>query len=321
MGFKGTKAEKKVLYDKKICDLLEDYSQVLVCVADNVGSKQLQNIRAGLRPDSLVLMGKNTMMKRSIRLYAEKSGNPAYQNLIPLLVGNVGLIFTKGDLKEVREEVAKYKVGAPARVGLVAPVDVVVPPGNTGLDPSQTSFFQVLNIPTKINKGTVEIITPVELIKKSEKVGSSEAALLAKLGIRPFSYGLIVQSVYDNGSVFDPDVLDLTEDDLILKFAAGISTVTALSLAISYPSIAAVPHAIINAYKNVLAIAIELDYSFPLAEKVKEYLKDPSKFAVAAAPVASSSEAAPAAAAPKEEEKKPEPEEESEEDMGFSLFD
>ncbi|ONK76819.1 uncharacterized protein A4U43_C02F160 [Asparagus officinalis] len=57
--------------------------------------------------------------------------------------GNVGLIFTKGDLKEVSEEVAKYKVGAPARVGLVAPIDVVVPPGNTGLDPSQTSFFQV----------------------------------------------------------------------------------------------------------------------------------------------------------------------------------
>jgi large subunit ribosomal protein LP0 len=57
--------------------------------------------------------------------------------------GNVGLIFTKGDLKEVREEIGKYKVGAPARVGLVAPVDVVVPPGNTGLDPSQTSFFQV----------------------------------------------------------------------------------------------------------------------------------------------------------------------------------
>jgi len=321
MGFKGTKAEKKVVYDKKICGLLEQYSQVLVCVADNVGSKQLQNIRSGLRPDSIVLMGKNTMMKRSIRLYAEKSGNTAYQNLIPLLVGNVGLIFTKGDLKEVREEVAKYKVGAPARVGLVAPVDVVVPPGNTGLDPSQTSFFQVLNIPTKINKGTVEIITPVELIKKGEKVGSSEAALLAKLGIRPFSYGLVVQSVYDDGSVFDPEVLDLTEDDLIEKFAAGISTVTALSLAISYPTIAAVPHAIINGYKNVLAIAIELDYSFPLAEKVKEYLKDPSKFAVAAVPVASATEAAPAAAAPKEEEKKPEPEEESEEDMGFSLFD
>ncbi|GLJ40577.1 hypothetical protein SUGI_0837640 [Cryptomeria japonica] len=59
-------------------------------------------------------------------MYAEKSGNMVYLNIIQLLVG---LIFTKGDLKEVREEVAKYKVGAAARV-----VDVVVPPGNTVLD-------------------------------------------------------------------------------------------------------------------------------------------------------------------------------------------
>ncbi|KAI4339166.1 hypothetical protein MLD38_024135 [Melastoma candidum] len=321
MAPKTSKAEKKVAYDGKLCRLLDEYSQILIVAADNVGSNQLQNIRTGLRGDSIVLMGKNTMMKRSIRIHSEKTGNTAYLNLIPLLQGNVGLIFTKGDLKEVSEEVAKYKVGAPARVGLIAPIDVVVPPGNTGLDPSQTSFFQVLNIPTKINKGTVEIITPVELIKKGDKVGSSEAALLAKLGIRPFSYGLIVQSVYDNGSVFSPEVLDLTEDDLLEKFAIGVSMVTALSLAVSYPTIAAAPHMFINAYKNVLAIAVETDYSFPHADKVKEYLKDPSKFAVVAAPAAGGDSGGAPAAATVEEEKKEEPAEESDDDMGFSLFD
>jgi len=131
----------------------------------------------------------------------------------------------------------------------------------------------VLNIPTKINKGTVEIITPVELIKQGDKVGSSEAALLAKLGIRPFSYGLVVQSVYDNGSVFSPEVLDLTEDQLVEKFASGISMVTSLALAVSYPTLAAAPHMFINAYKNALAIAVATEYTFPQAEKVKEYLK------------------------------------------------
>ncbi|CAN0837942.1 60S acidic ribosomal protein P0-3 [Linum grandiflorum] len=319
---KLSKAEKKLAYDSKMCQLLDDFSQVLIVAADNVGSTQLQNIRRGLRGDSVVLMGKNTMMKRTIRVHSEKSGNTAILNLLPLLQGNVGLIFTKGDLKEVSEEVAKYKVGAPARVGLVAPIDVVVPPGNTGLDPSQTSFFQVLNIPTKINKGTVEIITPVELIKKGDKVGSSEAALLAKLGIRPFSYGLVVDSVYDDGSVFSPEVLDLTEDDLMGKFASGVSMVTALSLAISYPTLAAASHMFIGAYKNALAIAVGTDYSFPQAEQVKEYLKDPSKFAVAAPVAASGASAGGAApAAAKEEEKKAEPEEESDEEMGFGLFD
>ncbi|KAL4610218.1 hypothetical protein ACB092_08G035600 [Castanea dentata] len=321
MAVKPSRSEKKILYDKKLCTLLSQYSQVLIVHADNVGSNQLQKIRTGLRGDSVILMGKNTMMKRSVKLHAEATGNEAIMNLVPLLVGNVGLVFTKGDLKEVSEEISKYKVGAPARVGLVAPIDVVVPPGNTGLDPSQTSFFQVLNIPTKINKGTVEIITPVELIKKGDKVGSSEAALLAKLGIRPFSYGLVVLSVYDNGSVFDPEVLNLTEDDLIEKFATGISMVTSLSLAISYPTLAAAPHMFINAFKNVLSVAVASEYSFPQAEKVKEYLKDPSKFAVAAAPVvAADSGAAPDASA-KVEEKKVEEEEDSDDDMALNLFD
>ena len=56
---KFTKAEKKVAYDVKLCQLLDDYSQVLIVAADNVGSNQLQNIRKGLRGDSIVLMGKN----------------------------------------------------------------------------------------------------------------------------------------------------------------------------------------------------------------------------------------------------------------------
>ncbi|KAD5803211.1 hypothetical protein E3N88_14571 [Mikania micrantha] len=282
---KVSKTDKKIAYDHMLCQLLDDYTQVLVAAADNVGSNQLQNIRQGLRGDSVILMGKNTMMKRSIRMHSEKTGNKAYLNLIPLLVGNVGLIFTKGDLKEVREEVAKYKVGAPASVGLVAPVDVVV-----------------LNIPTKINKGTVEIITPVELIKKGDKVGSSEAALLAKLGIRPFSYGLVVLTVYENGSVFSPEVLDLTEDDLIEKFALA-------------------PHMLINGYKNLLAVAVETEYSFPLADKVKEYLADPSKFAVAASVATGGGDAPVASAAAPAEEKKEEPAEESDDDMGFGLFD
>ena len=83
------------------------------------------------------------MMKCCIRLYCERTGNDSWANLLEALVGNVGLVFTKGDLSVVRDEIKKYVVGAPARVGLVAPKDVTVEARSTGLDPSQTSFFQV----------------------------------------------------------------------------------------------------------------------------------------------------------------------------------
>eukprot|EP00884_Botryococcus_braunii_P003330 jgi/Botrbrau1/12999/Bobra.384_1s0023.1 len=317
----ASKLEKKEEYDNKLCSLLDTYDRCFVVHADNVGSKQFQDIRRGLREHSVVLMGKNTLMKRCIRLYCERTSDEKWPPLLEELVGNVGLVFTKGDLSHVRDEIAKFKVGAPARVGLVAPNDVTVPAGNTGLDPSQTSFFQALNIPTKINKGTVEIVNDVHLIKAGDKVGGSEATLLAKLGIRPFSYGLIILKVFENGSLYDPKVLDIKDEDLMSAVKSAITNVAAFSLAANYPTLASIPHSVINGYKNVLAIAVATDYSFPLADKVKAFLADPSAFMVAAAPVAAPSgggAAAPAAAA-----KKPEPEEEEEEDddMGFSLFD
>ncbi|KAG6524607.1 hypothetical protein ZIOFF_014541 [Zingiber officinale] len=110
MVVKLSKAEKKVRYDKKLCSLLD--GKVLIAAADNVGSNQLQSIRRGLRGDSVILMGKNTLIRRCISFHTEKTGNKDFLNLLPLLVGNVGLIFTKGDLKEVSEEVAKYKGSA-----------------------------------------------------------------------------------------------------------------------------------------------------------------------------------------------------------------
>lgn len=93
MAPKLSKAEKKVNYDKKMCRLMDEYTQVLVVAADNVGSTQLQSIRKGLRGDSVVLMGKNTMMKRTVRIHSENTGNSAILSLVPLLVVSPIILF------------------------------------------------------------------------------------------------------------------------------------------------------------------------------------------------------------------------------------
>merc|ERR1712170_261322 len=134
------------------------------------------------------------------------------------------------------------------------------------------------------------------------KVGMSEATLLRMLKISRFTYGLVVQKVYDSGSVFDPEILDITDDDLKAKFMAGVANVAAVSLAISYPTIASVPHSVVNGMKNLLAVAAVTDISFKEAETLKEFLADPSKFAAAAAAAPAAESAAAPAEAPKEEE-------------------
>ena len=120
----------------------------------------------------------------------------------------------------------------PARSGAIAPVRVIVPAGPTGCDPGQTSFFQALQIATKIAKGQIEILNDVYLVEIGEKVGASEAALLQKLDIRPFTYGLIITNVYDNGALFSAKVLDMTDDILLAKFQGAAKKVAALSMAV-----------------------------------------------------------------------------------------
>jgi len=309
------KATWKSNYFTKLVQLLDEYPKCFMVEADNVGSKQMQQIRMSLRGHAVVLMGKNTMMRKAIRGHLAQ--NPKLEQLLPHIVGNVGFVFTKEDLVDIRDLLLENKVKAPARAGAIAPLDVTVPAQNTGLGPEKTSFFQALNIPTKITKGTIEIIADVKLIKTGDKVGMSDSTLLNMLGISPFTYGLIIKKVYDSGTVFDPAILDITDDDLKNRFMAGVRNIAALSLKIGYPNITSVPHSIVNGMKKCLAIAAVTDITFKEAETMKEYLADPSKFAVAAA-----APAAAEASAVAKEEKKEEPEEESEdEDMGFGLFD
>merc|ERR550532_337706 len=259
-------------------------------------------------------MGKNTMMRKAIRGHLES--NPDLERLLPHIKNNCGFVFTKEELVTVRDLLLANKVRAPAKAGALAPLDVVVPAQNTGMGPEKTSFFQALSIPTKITRGTIEIVQDVHLIKSGDKVGMSEATLLNMLKISPFTYGLIVQKVYEAGSVFDPAILDISDDDLREKFVQGVANIAAVSLAIGYPTIASVPHSIVNGMKNLLAVAAATDITFKEAEMVKEFLADPEKFAataVTAAPAAAAA-AAPAAAAAAA----PESEEESEDDdMGF----
>merc|ERR1712130_222686 len=301
----------KADYFEKVARLLGQYSRVFICDADNVTSKQFQDIRQGMRGYGDVLMGKNTMMKCAIRKII--GDVPEAERLLPLIKGNVGFVLTNGDLKEVRDLIMTFTVPAAARSGAIAPVAVVVPPQQTALGPEKTSFFQALAVPTKISRGAIEITSPVNLLQPGDKVTESAAMFLNMLKISPFTYGFDIMHVYDNGSVFDPAILDITDDDIRSRFLSGVQNVAAVSLAIGYPTVASVPHSIANGFKNIMAAATDIE--FAQVAQMKAFLADPSAFAVAA-PVAGG------AVEEKQEEAAPaESEEESDEDMGFGLFD
>jgi len=286
----------------------------------------MQQIRSALRGKAVLLMGKNTMMRKAIKEHSEK--NKQLEAILPHVVGNVGFLFTDQDLNVVRQAVLAIKVPAVARSGSISPIDVILPAGPTGLDPGQTSFMQALNIATKINKGQVEVVSDVSLVKKGDKVGPSEATLLQKLNIKPFTYGLIPIAVYEDGFVYTPDTLDISDEDILSKFLSGVQKLAALSLGSGIPSLPALPHYFANAFRSLLAISVATDITFERSKEIKELLENPEALAalqssaVEAAPAAAAATQTSAAPAAKEAEPAKKEEEEEEDDAGFGgLFD
>lgn len=190
----GGKSATKAAYFDKLKGLLDTYKNIFIVGVDNVSSQQMHEIRISLRGEAVVLMGKNTMIRRALKGFVTE--NPEFERLLPLVRGNVGFIFTNADLSAIKEKILSNRVAAPARAGAVAPNDVWVPAGNTGMEPGKTSFFQALGVPTKIARGTIEIVSDLKLIEGGNKVGASEASLLNLLNISPFTYGLTIESIY-----------------------------------------------------------------------------------------------------------------------------
>jgi len=215
--------EKKVAYFEKMNQYLDEYEKIMVVSCDNVSSKQFNTMRIGMRKsgeypfEGKILMGKNSMMKKVLkdRALADPTNDvKQLQNdkFKTILKGNVGLIFTNDDLNLIAEMVEGNVKQSAAKVGTVAPCDVDIKAGPTTLEPGQTSFFQALNIHTKITKGNIEILSDVKLITEGEKVGPSEAILLQKMGLNPFYYGLRLAMIYDQGSFYTPAVLKMTAE-------------------------------------------------------------------------------------------------------------
>jgi len=311
-------SDEKREYEARMNKLFDSYSKVLFVTLDNVTSQQVNCVRRDLRGKAELLVGKKTLQKRIISNRADNTKSKLDAQLRKkfcddkLLTLNCGLLFTNNDIKDIVDVLQKYRKQAPARVGAVAPCDVIVPAGNTGMEPTMTGFFQALNIATKISKGTVEIVSDKKVLSQGEKVDNSVSALLSKLKISPFFYEMEILRCWEKGFVFSKEDLALTDEVIEQSLIAGINNVTAISLGAGIPTEASFPHLVLDAFKDLLALSVETEFEFEEfnGKKLRADIKSGKTAAAAPAAAAPKAEAAKAA-----KEKVPEPVED-EDDFG-----
>lgn len=298
---KSEKRIKKEKYWNRLQHIATTYKNACFIDANNVSSKQICLIRAKLRAiGAVMVMGKNTLMKAALSDANTQAPNANIELILPQLKGNINIIFTNGDLGEIKDVLDSEVRPSPAKAGMIAPNPVTIPAGATGLDPKQTSFFQKLNIQTKIVKAQIEIVTSKQVIETGDKIDGTQALLLDKLKIYPFSYKMNITKILQDGSIFDAKVLSLNTETILAKFKNAAKLQAQVSLATGFPTQASAPHSLLSAFKNMVAVAAETGYEFPQASAYLKAAKNAP--AAGAATATASKDAAPV------EEKKEEPE-------------
>jgi large subunit ribosomal protein LP0 len=321
----SSKRAKKRRIVNRLYENFTNYKQCLIVKLEHVTSNQVQQTRLALRQKKLgdMVCGKNTVVKKAIdiRLNAPKEEDqdyefrkglytkiPQIEKILSLCKGKVGFIFSDAPVFDLKPLIESNKIAAPAKVGTISPIEVTIQAGPTGMDPSQISFFHTLNISTKIQKGQIEITKEFKVLEKGRKIGNSEAAILAKLNIKPFAFGMEILYVYDNGTILTPEVFNLDPEALVGKIRNAANNLAAISLALGLPNSLSIGHMLKNGFKNVAAIALETGLKIKQLENL------------GTAPAPSAGGAAKtetkAAAAPVEEKK----EEEADVGLGGGLF-
>jgi len=263
----------------RLCECFTTYKQVVVVQLDNVSTNQIHRARTLLRTGEHkgeMIIGKNTLIKKALKFVTQEPvpGSDDYEDhckwtqdpklavLEQYMVLNIGLIFSEEPYMELREKVEAEKISQPARTGVVAPCDVTIPAGPTGVEVGKIDLFHKLNISCKTVKSAIEVVKEVKIITKGQPVSEGATQMCKLLSIIPFEYSLNFQQVYLDGVILDQSIIEMPLDDIVESFKTFSGYATALSLGANIPNALSVPHFLANGFKTCLAIGSESGYSF-----------------------------------------------------------
>lgn len=322
-------AEWKKKEVEELAKILKSYPVIaLVDVAD-VPAYPLSKMREKLRGKALLRVSRNTLIELAIRKAAQELGKPELEKLIDHIQGGAGILATEMNPFKLYKLLEESKTPAPAKPGVPAPRDVVIPAGPTPIAPGPlVGEMQSIGIPARIEKGKVSIQKDYTVLKAGEVITAQLARILNALGIEPLEVGLNLLAAYEDGLVYTPEVLAIDESTYIEMLQKAYMQAFNLSVNTAYPTAQTIEAILQKAYLGAKNVAVEAGYitgdtvedifgrafravlliaqKLPeelLDEKTKELLNQQAQIAVAAQP-------------PQEEKVEEAEEEEEEEEAG-----
>jgi large subunit ribosomal protein L10 len=216
----------------ELVEFVESYDSVGIVGVAGIPSRQLQQMRRELHGQAAVRMGRNTLMIRAL-----DEVNEGVEQLGEYAAGQVAFVGTNDNPFGLFKQLEASKTPAPIGAGEVAPNDIVIPEGDTGIDPGPfVGELQQVGANARIQEGSIKVLEDSTVLEAGEEVSDTLANVLGELGIEPKEVGLDLKAVYSDGVLFEPDELELDVDEYRADVEAAASGAFNLSVNAAYPT-------------------------------------------------------------------------------------
>jgi large subunit ribosomal protein L10 len=240
-----------------LSNLIADYNVVAFASLNKVRAAQLQELAKRFRSEILMKVSKNILVKLALG----QSDKPNIQDLAGHLTGSNTLLFTNMNPFTLSLMLEKNKIKATAKAGDIAPEDIIIPAGNTGLPPGPAiSELNDAGIRTRIEAGSVWVIRETTVANRGDEIQPKIASVLSKLDVKPLEVGLRIVAAYEDGLVFSTDQLLPDVDALRIQFADASTHAYNLAMASSYPTSQTIGSLLQLAQLNARNLAVNATY-------------------------------------------------------------
>ncbi|MBW3015043.1 50S ribosomal protein L10 [Candidatus Woesearchaeota archaeon] len=258
--------KKKVVAD--FAKLISEYPIVGLLNMENLPAPQLQNMRKQLSETVVIKLTKKRLMKFAFEKAAEKK--PGVEKLQEHFRGMPALLFTKENPFKLFKMLQKNKSSAPAKAGQTAPNDIVVVAGATSFAPGPViGELGSFGIKTGVEGGKIAIKEDKVIAKAGDVISGKLASLLLRLGIEPMEIGLDLVAVYEDGTIYTKDILNINEQDYLDNIGLCHKWAFNLGFEVGYTTKDNIELFITKAFNDSKAVALESNF---MADAVVEQL-------------------------------------------------
>jgi len=255
---------------ERLAELIEKHPVVAIADLQKVRSSQIQEIRKKLRGQAEVLVAKNTILKKAAGGLGEKK--PNIGKFTDELAGSNLLLFTGMNPYALILFLNRNKVRVPAKAGDIATSEIIIPAGNTGLQPGPViSEFGEVKVTTRIEGGSIWVAKDTVVAEKGDTISPKLASLLSKLGMKPMEAGLSIVRAFDEGTVLRPEDLVFDLESYQNDLADAYRDALALAAEAEYVVPETASSIMANAYREALYLANEVE--FPTSENIEDLVK------------------------------------------------